>query len=113
MDYLNVVKYPPSMTFMLLTMGLLLLLLSLLVRVQYRLTPFLRVLAVLGRVSLFLYILHLFLFAIVGRLLFPRGTSLLVMYPCWLLSLSMLYPLALFYGRFKQKQPSRSIFRLL
>lgn len=112
-DFLNVVKYPPSMTFTLLTMGVNLTLLSACARTSDRLRLGLNALAVFGRVPLFFYVLHLFLYVGLGWLFTPRGTSLLAMYPYWLLGLLILYPLCLWFGRWKQNQPATSILRFL
>jgi len=111
-DFLNVVKYPPSIVFTLMTMGINLLLLALLGRARERAQKWLRPLLVFGQTPLFFYVLHLFLYAALGKLLTPRGTSIPAMYPYWLLGLAVLYPLCLWYGQFKARQPSGSIWRL-
>ena len=112
-DFLNVVKYPPSVTFTLLTMGVNLALLGLFARAGERLRQFLQPLAVLGRVPLFFYLTHLFLYAGLGLWLTPGGTSIPRMYPYWLLGLLILYPLCLWYGRLKQRQPANSVLRFI
>jgi uncharacterized membrane protein len=111
-DFFNVVKYPPSMTFTLLTTGVNLILLSAFARAGARLRPVLGVLAVFGRTPLFFYTVHLFLYAGLGWLFTPRGTSIPAMFPFWLLGLLILYPLCLWFGRLKQRQPATSILRL-
>ena len=111
-DFLNVVKYPPSITFTLLTMGLNLVLLGFLARIDGRLRRFLQPLVVFGRVPLFFYLTHLFLYAGLGNLLTPHGTGLPVMFLYWLLGVVILYPLCLLYGRFQDRQPPNSIARL-
>lgn len=110
-DFFNVVKYPPSMTFTLLTMGVNLILLSAFAKAGENLQPVLNALAVFGRAPLFFYALHLFLYAGLGWLFTPRGTSIPAMVPFWLLGLLMLYPLCLWFGRLKQRQPMTSILR--
>jgi uncharacterized membrane protein len=110
-DFFNVVKYPPSMTFTLLTMGINLILLSAFARVGEKLRSVLSALAVFGRAPLFFYTLHLFLYAGLGWLFTPRGTSIPAMIPFWLLGLLILYPLCLWFGRLKQRQPATSILR--
>jgi len=110
-DFLNVVKYPPSITFTLLTMGVNLTMLGLLARASGKLRQFLQPLVVFGRTPLFFYLTHLFLYAGHGRWLTPGGTSIPQMVPCWLLSLLALYPLCLGYGRLKLRQPTNSILR--
>jgi uncharacterized membrane protein len=112
-DFLNVVKYPPSITFNLLTMGGNLVIVGLLARAGGRLRQFFQPLAVFGRVPLFFYLTHLFLYAGLGLLLTPGGTRIATMYPLWLLGLLILYPLCLWYGRLKHRQPANSILRFL
>ena len=110
-DFFNVVKYPPSMTFTLLTMGVNLILLNAFARAGEKMQPVLNALAVFGRAPLFFYTLHLFLYAAIGWLFTPRGTSIPAMLPFWLLGLLILYPLCLWFGRLKQRQPATSILR--
>jgi len=112
-DFLNVVKYPPSITFSLLTMGVNLLILGLVARASERLGRSLQPLVAFGRVPLFFYLAHLFLYAGLGLWLVPRGTKLLSMYPYWLLGLLILYPLCLWYGQLKHRQPANSVLRFL
>jgi hypothetical protein len=58
---------------------------------------------VFGQVPLFFYVTHLFLYAGLGLLLTPGGTSIPEMYLFWLLGLLILYPLCLWYGSFKHR----------
>jgi len=111
--FLNVVKYPPSIAFSLLTMGVNLLLLGLFGLASARLQRFLQPLAVFGRAPLFFYIVHLFLYAVLGLWLTPAGTSIAGMYPYWLLGLLLMFPLTWLYGRWKHRQPPNSILRFL
>jgi uncharacterized membrane protein len=109
--FLNVVKYPPSITFNLLTMGVNLIIMGLCARAGEKSRRFFRPLVVLGQVTLFFYLTHLFLYAGLGRWLAPKGTSIPKMYPYWLLGLLILYPLCLWYGRLKHRRPANSILR--
>jgi uncharacterized membrane protein len=111
--FLNVVKYPPAMTFTLLTMGLNLLLLGGLAKADARAQKLLGPLVVFGRTPLFFYLLHLYLYGFLGRWLASNGTSLLVMLPYWILGLLILYPLCKWYCRFKSRQPAGSVWRFL
>jgi hypothetical protein len=43
----------------------------------------------------------------------PNGTSIPIMYPFWLLGLLILFPLCLWFGKFKHRQPANSILRFL
>lgn len=60
-DFLNPVKYPPSMTFTLMTMGVNLIILGLLSRANEKAQHFLQPLVVFGKAPMFFYILHLFM----------------------------------------------------
>jgi len=112
-DFLNAVKYPPSITLNLLTMGVDLVVVGLFARASEKLQRYLQPLAVFGRVPLPFYLTHLFLYAGLGLWLTPNGTSIPKMYPYWLLGLLTLYPLCLWYGQFKHRQPAKSILRFL
>lgn len=111
-DFLNVVKYPPSVTFTLLTTGVNLIIMGLFARVGKNRQQLLRPLVVLGQVPLFFYLAHLLLYAGLGRWLTPYDTSVPQMYPYWLLGLIILYPLCLWYGRFKHRQLANSLWHL-
>jgi uncharacterized membrane protein len=112
-DFLNVVKYPPSMTYTLLTMGVNLILLWLFSILKEAGRRFVQPLVVYGKVPLFFYLLHLFLYAGLGLWLAPNGTSVLRMYPFWLVGLLILYPLCWWYGSFKDGRKFNSLFRYL
>jgi uncharacterized membrane protein len=112
-DLLNPVKYPPSMAFTLMTTGVNLLLLWLLSRARGLAQRVLQPLVVFGRAPLVFYVLHLFLYLGIGYLVAPKGTSIPIMYPFWLLGLLILFPLCWWYGRFKQRQPVNSALRFL
>ena len=112
-SFLNVVKYPPSIAFSLLTMGVNLLLLGLFGLASARVQRLLQPLAVFGRAPLFFYVVHLFLYAGLGLWLTPGGTSIAGMYPYWLAGLLLMFPLTWWYGRWKHRQPPNSILRFL
>jgi uncharacterized membrane protein len=112
-DFLNVVKYPPSISFSLLTMGTNLIILGLLARVGPRLQDLMRPLSVFGRVPLFFYLAHLFLYAGLGLWLTPGGTGILQMYLYWLPGLALLYPACEWYGRLKRRQPPHPVLRFV
>jgi uncharacterized membrane protein len=113
-DFLNVVKYPPSLTFTFLTMGVNLLALWGFSKAGQGLQTASNPLAAFGSAPLFVYVLHLYLYMLMGRFFAPFGTSLPVMYLYWLSGLAILYLPALWYGRFKQsKSPLRGILAYL
>jgi len=113
MDFLNPVKYPPSMTFTLLTMGINLVLLRGFAWIAERWPEGLKPLTVFGQAPLFFYILHLFLYARLGLWLTPGETSIPEMIPYWTLGLAILFPACLWYGVFKQRQTPGSLLRFL
>jgi uncharacterized membrane protein len=96
LSFINVSKYPPSLDYLLITLGPVIILLSFLENVQNRVT---NVFVLFGRVALFYYILHIYLIrtlallvAVItgannGLLLF----SLPVVYLFWALVVFILY----------------------
>jgi uncharacterized membrane protein len=109
-NFLNMVKYPPSLTFTFLTMGINLLVLWGFSRAGQRFQTASRPLVAFGRAPLFVYILHLTFYMLIGRLFATNGTSIPLMLPYWLAGLAILYPLALWYGRFKHSEnPLRGV----
>jgi uncharacterized membrane protein len=112
-DFLNPVKYPPSMAFTLMTTGVNLILLWAFSRIGERMQRLLWPLVTLGRTPLLFYVLHLFLYLGMGRLFTPHGTSIPWMLPFWLLGLVFLFPLCWWYGELKRRQPIRAVWRFL
>lgn len=108
--FLNVTKYPPSLAFLCLTLGVNGLLLSgtALKCIQRRYLY--RAMLVFGRVPLFFYGIHLYLYGLLGWLV-PAGVSPVRMLLFWLVGLVALYPLCQIYYRFKQKRPITSVWR--
>ena len=109
-DFLNLTKYPPSLEFVLLTLGVDLLLLFLFSKVETQLRSWAKPLVVFGSTALFFYVAHLYLYALMG-FAFPNGTSFSLMYVFWFLGLILLYPLCLWYRRFKGQKPPESVWR--
>jgi len=110
--FFNLTKYPPDLTFLLLTIGIDLLLLRLWIWIESRNPSGGRTIAVFGSSPLFFYITHLYLYALMGCA-FPHGMGLVQMLLVWIAGLLILYPLCLWYGRFKQSRPTDSLWRLL
>ncbi len=125
LSFLNTTKYPPSLLFLLMTLGPALLLLWL---VDRRTPRFLRPALVFGHVPLFYYILHftlIHLLAVVvcyvrygdahwmfqspnlGAYPFTQppgwGYSLPVVYLTWALVVVLMYPACVWYANFKQQ----------
>jgi len=107
MGFFNVTKYPPSLLFTMLTLGVGLLLLAALER---RHGVLVRRLAVLGAAPMFFYILHLY----VLKLLFlavsaaaPDAARFDAVWPVWLLTAVLcvaLYPLVAAFARLKARR---------
>lgn len=131
LSFINVTKYPPSLVFCLLTLGVMFLLLSVVEGVQNRLT---KTTLVYGKVPLFYflvhwYILHPLLFLIVflqgykvpdlkfgfnlGRPTGPSGVNLFYTYLIWIGVVIALYPLCKWYGRYKEKHRENKWLRYL
>ena len=105
-NFLNVVKYPPSMAFTFLTTGVNLIILWGFSRAPstssgLRFQTASRLLVTFGREPLFMYASHLAIYMVIGKWLMPNGSSIPAMLPYWLLGLAVLYPLANRYGKFK------------
>jgi uncharacterized membrane protein len=108
--FLNVVKYPPSLAFLTITLGINLLLMSMWAWAGRCLKGRYHPLLVFGRVALFFYLLHLWVYALLG-LLFKAGSVLETMYGCWLLGLAILYPFCYGYNRFMGHKSLTSLWR--
>jgi uncharacterized membrane protein len=111
--FLNVVKYPPSIVFLLLTLGVDLLILGLLARAGDRLATWGQPLLIFGNSPLFFYIAHLYLYGTIGLAIAREGMEIARMYPFWLAGLVVLYVLCRWYGTFKRRQAPDSLWRLL
>lgn len=110
--FLNLTKYPASLTYILVTLGGVLLLAALFRQLEGALRgAWAKPLLVFGRVPFFFYVVHLYLYALLG-LAFPNGAALAMMYLVWAIGLVILYPLCLRYGRFKSQTAPDSLWRL-
>lgn len=108
--FLSVTKYPPSLDFFAVMLGIDLVLLAVLARpiASWLATA----LQVFGQAPLFFYLLHLYVFGAISWL-FPHGTSFGVMYLVWLAALAGMYPACRWYARFKGARPITSVWRML
>lgn len=108
-DFLNVTKYPPSLTFLSLTLGINLLLVGVLCRLP---ASGQKILEVYGRSPLFFYLAHIWLFMLVG-LPFRHGTGYAMIYLVWLVGMVPLYYACKWYTRFKLAKARESRWRML
>lgn len=110
MGFLNVTKYPPSLAFLTVTLGINLLLMGMWRSAE----PYLRSryypLLVFGQAALFFYLVHLWVYNLLG-LFFRGGSDLVTMYGLWLMGLLILYPISYRYNGFKRYKPVTSLWR--
>jgi uncharacterized membrane protein len=122
LSYLNVTKYPPSLLYILLTLGPALIFLAL---ANKPLNLLGRKIAVFGRVPFFYYVVHIYLIHLIAMVaahfsgftwsamilsgkvnrvpqLKGFGFNLLTVYLVWILLVIMLYPLCKWYDRYKR-----------
>lgn len=127
LSFLNSTKYPPSLHFLLMTMGPALILLALIEPIQHRLP---KPVIVFGRVPFFFYILHLYTIHALAMLflvykgheaseyifsaenlrsgrLSDFGLSLPLVYGIWLIVIGSLYPLCRGYQTYRANNPSK------
>jgi len=112
MGLLNVTKYPPSLTFLLLTLGIDFIVLALLEHTGAGAARWTAPLRVFGAAPLFFFITHLFLYGFIGKW-YLGGTTFAVMYMWWFVGLVLLYLPCKWYGEFKQRRSPNSLWRLL
>ena len=112
MGFFNVIKYPPSLAFLTITLAFNLVLVVFWRRAEKWLQSPRNPLLVFGRTALFFYVVHLWIYAILGLFL-RAGCGLGTMYLFWLIGLFILYPLCRYYNRFKSAKPAESVWRFL
>lgn len=112
--WLTVVKYPPSLAFASLTLGLDLVLLWLLDKILGRLGRLADVLIVFGQAPLFFYIAHFYLYGAISLAAFRAGAApQWLLYPLWLAGVAALYLPCRRFRDFKRRQPDGSLWRML
>jgi len=133
MSFLNTTKYPPSLHFLLMTIGPALIFLALSERMRHRIK---NPIVVFGRVPFFFYILHLYFIhtfamltlvfagrdwreyiltarAIASGTLSSFGLRIEAVYLVWILLIVLLYPLCRAYQRYKEHNPTKWWLRYL
>lgn len=126
-SFLRIEKYPPSLHYALVTIGVCLIMLSLLERVKNKITDFL---LIFGRVPLFFYFLHVAVIHLTSMLLMPLfgrsmldsimsydnirngvksylGTDLIGVYIAWIIIVAALYYPCLKYMHYKKNHPEK------
>lgn len=110
-EFLNLIKYPPSLVFTLFMVGGNLLVLAAFERTHVWTTRLGGWLETFGRAPLAFYIAHLWLFALVGVAWFRQGASYGVVYAIWLAGLVPLYVATAGYARFTARKPAGSVWK--
>jgi uncharacterized membrane protein len=132
LSFINTTKYPPSLLFILLFLGIMFLILFISEKLNNRFTG---ILEVYGRVPLFYFVIHLFIIhSLMFVLLFLQGfgtkdllfgvfnngrpktgggVDLPAIYVIWLCIVVLLYPLCKWYGRYKSEHRENQLLRYL
>ncbi|MGE0812483.1 MAG: heparan-alpha-glucosaminide N-acetyltransferase domain-containing protein [Vicinamibacterales bacterium] len=110
-EFLNLIKYPPSLVFTLFMTGGNLLLLAALERLAPWTTAAGRVLETFGQAPLAFYVAHLWLFAVVGAVWFRAGTGYAPVYAIWIAGLVPLYTVTAWYAGVAARRPAGSAWR--
>ncbi|HXJ44182.1 MAG TPA: heparan-alpha-glucosaminide N-acetyltransferase domain-containing protein [Bryobacteraceae bacterium] len=111
-EFLNNVKYPPSLVFWTMSVGIDLLLLWVLMRLPKKLLGERSPLIVFGQTPLFFYLAHFYLLFVFALALFHEAGSLEMAYVMWVVALLVMYPVCLAYRGFKAGKPTESFWRL-
>lgn len=111
-DFFNVTKYPPSLSFSSLTLGINLLLLYLYGKLEERNPERGKILRVFGRTPLFYYFLHFTIYGLMSTFI-PDNIPFYSIYIIWISGLIIMFPLCYGYGRFKRNRPLKSLWRFL
>jgi len=93
LSFINCEKYPPSLLFLLITLGLGFLMLGLLEwLIEKGGTKYFKLLELFGKVPLFFYLIHLPVILILKLVLAIDGVNLMGVYGAWGATLAILYP---------------------
>jgi uncharacterized membrane protein len=123
-SFMNVTKYPPSLQYMAVTMGLAMLLLAILEGIKNRFTDWM---GIFGRTAFFYYLIHIYLIHLLATIFYfaqgnglekafesvrqlpflfvipGQGYSLGVVYAVWIAVILALYPLCRWYDLYKSR----------
>ena len=111
-EFLNNVKYPPSLVFWTMSVGIDLAFLAILTRLPKAWKSPRSPLMVFGQTPLFFYIAHFYLLIACGFAFFGEAGSLPQAYLMWAIVLAALYPICTWYRNFKSARPPDSLWRL-
>ncbi len=111
-DFLNVVKYPPSLSFLFLSLGFDFVVLYLFARAPSWLTNVIQPVVTLGQAALFFFLAHWFVYAAMAQV-WPTPGGLSQTYLAWAVGLVLLYPVCQAFEAFKHKMPVASVWRMI
>jgi uncharacterized membrane protein len=111
-EFLNDVKYPPSLVFWTISVGVDLLLLAVLMRLPDWLKTVQSPLLVFGQTPLFFYVVHFYVLMAATKLFVPEALPLPATYAVWAVLLAVMYPICRWYREFKLGKPQESLWRL-
>jgi uncharacterized membrane protein len=113
-NFLAIIKYPPSIAFILVTFGILFLLMALINKITSNSTLYklMQPLLVFGKVPLFFYFAHYYLYIVISKFT-NHHISLTKMYLLWLVGLIILFPICKSYDQFKKLKNPNSFWKLL
>lgn len=109
-NLLAVIKYPPSIAFLVLTLSILFFLFWGIDKNHT--TSLFKPLVVFGQAPLFFYFAHYFLYIVLSKFT-NHAVPLYVMYLIWAFGLFLLFPIVKFYSQFKNKQGKDSFWKYL
>jgi len=109
-SFFTLIKYPPSVVFILITCGINLILLFVFSKLSHQ--KWLRPVRLFGQTAMFFYIVHLYLYALMGAP-FPAGASIGVMYLIWVIGLVVLYFICDWFLTFKRNKPEESFWKMV
>lgn len=110
LSFMHVTKFPPSIAYILITIGINFLIIYLFYIIKNKLI-YLRFLSVFGKAPLFFYFTHIYLYLLMG-FLFPDGIDLINFIPLWIAGLLILYFPCKKYGMFKKSLPAESFCKM-
>ncbi len=112
-EFLNNVKYPPSLVFWTLSVGIDLVILGILMRAPQAITSSRSPFIVFGQTPLFFYVVHFYVLGIIAFAFFRQAAPLEAIYLVWPVVLAIMYPLCIWYRNFKMRRPAESFWRML
>ncbi|WP_186647865.1 heparan-alpha-glucosaminide N-acetyltransferase domain-containing protein [Fluviispira vulneris] len=121
-SFFYMIKYPPSLTYLLFTLGIFFILFSLIYFIDKFTTnkiiivsKFLDVANVYGKSTFFFYAMHLIILCLLGVLILDilKWSSISDIAYGWIIALIILYPLCKWYRDFKKKKNENSLWRML